>query len=147
MQTKTFDELTSGELYRILRARIAVFCVEQNCPYQDLDNADADALHVFQCDAAGEVQAYARILAPDAPGADASIGRVLTALPARGSGLGECLMRQCMDEIRRRYPDSAVCISAQSYLHRFYTRLGFRNTGHFYLEDDIPHQRMRWQPG
>ena len=43
---KKFDELTTTELYEILKAR-AVFVVEQNCVYQDLDDIDYDSLHVF----------------------------------------------------------------------------------------------------
>ena len=34
---KRFDELTNDELYELLRLRVAVFVVEQNCPYMELD--------------------------------------------------------------------------------------------------------------
>ncbi len=44
---KNFDELTTTELYEILKARVAIFVVEQNCVYQDLDDIDYDSLHVF----------------------------------------------------------------------------------------------------
>ena len=34
---KRFHELTLDELYRLLRLRVAVFAVEQNCPCMALD--------------------------------------------------------------------------------------------------------------
>ena len=37
---KPFADLTPKELYNILQLRNEVFIVEQNCPYQDLDNKD-----------------------------------------------------------------------------------------------------------
>ena len=37
---KHFYELTHDELYEILRARVEMFIVEQNCAYQDADEAD-----------------------------------------------------------------------------------------------------------
>ena len=43
---KTFDELTTVDLYHILKARSQVFVVEQNCPYQDMAEVDFDCLHL-----------------------------------------------------------------------------------------------------
>ena len=45
--TKKFDALSVVELYQILRLRSEIFVVEQNCVYQDLDNKDQKALHLF----------------------------------------------------------------------------------------------------
>ena len=38
--------LSNIELIDIMRERIKVFVVEQNCPYQEVDTEDNDALHV-----------------------------------------------------------------------------------------------------
>ncbi|MBQ3860698.1 MAG: GNAT family N-acetyltransferase, partial [Clostridia bacterium] len=57
--SKCFDDLTTGELYEILKARSAVFVVEQNCVYQDIDGMDPASLHVFFEDE-GRIAAYLR---------------------------------------------------------------------------------------
>jgi len=46
-KVKTFDELSTTELYQILKARNEVFVVEQNCPYLDTDGTDEIALHLW----------------------------------------------------------------------------------------------------
>jgi len=37
LHKKSFRQLTTDELYELLRVRSEVFVVEQNCVYQDLD--------------------------------------------------------------------------------------------------------------
>ena len=144
MQIKSFNQLSSDELYQILKLRIDVFCVEQDCPYPDLDNLDQQAWHVFTTAEDGSVMAYARVLAPGVSyPEDASIGRVATAKHARAQKLGVQLMQTAMQFCQKQYPKHGISLSAQSYLHRFYHNLGFVNTGKYYLEDDIPHQHMR----
>lgn len=44
---KHFNELSTTELYEILKTRSEIFVVEQDCVYQDLDDKDQDAIHVF----------------------------------------------------------------------------------------------------
>ncbi|WP_395373125.1 GNAT family N-acetyltransferase [Marinicella sp. W31] len=144
MQIKSFDQLNTSELYQILKLRVDVFCVEQACPYADLDNLDQQAWHVFTTAADGAVMAYARILPPGLSyPEDSSIARVVTAEKARAQKLGVRLMQKAIDFCQNQYPGHAISISAQSYLHRFYHNLGFVDTGEYYLEDDIPHQHMR----
>jgi len=144
MQIKSFNQLTRTELYQILKLRIDVFCVEQQCPYADLDDLDQQAWHVFRATEAGAVEAYARILPPGLGyPEDASIGRVATAMQARSKGLGEASMQAAIGFCQSEYPNHAISISAQSYLQHFYVKLGFISTGEYYLEDDIPHQHMR----
>src|SRR5690625_5230860 len=86
-----FNELSARLLYRIMAARQAVFVVEQQCVYQDLDGLDECAVHVCAL-AAGKLYAYARILPPQKRFEEPSIGRVLTVQTARGAGLGRTLM-------------------------------------------------------
>ncbi len=138
----SFDQLGGPALYAILAARVEVFVVEQDCPYQDLDGLDAASLHLWAADAAGRIVAYARITPPGSRFAEASIGRVLTAMSARRTGLGWELMHRAIALAERQFPGSALRISAQQYLERFYTALGFSYVRGPYPEDGIPHIEM-----
>ena len=42
---KKFSELTTEELFQIYKVRVAVFVVEQQCAYQEVDDLDPVALH------------------------------------------------------------------------------------------------------
>lgn len=136
-----FDELCLDRLYAILAARVAVFVVEQDCPYQDLDGLDRCGLHLAAWSDDG-VMAYARVLPPGERFAEPSIGRVLTVQSARGKGLGRELMRRSIDVAHAHYPCRGLRISAQRYLERFYAELGFKTASESYLEDGIPHVEM-----
>jgi len=137
-----FDQFDTGQLYAVLAARVAVFVVEQDCPYQDLDGLDDVALHLVGWAGDGAVVAYARILPPGTRFEQPSIGRVLTSLPGRRCGLGRELMRRAIDVVGERYPGHSVRISAQCYLQRFYSELGFAVDSAPYREDGIPHVEM-----
>lgn len=137
-----FSALGTAELYAIVAARVAVFVVEQDCPYQDLDGLDADSLHLWGSTADGQLAAYARITPPGTRFAEPSIGRVLTAQGFRGLGLGRALMLRAMDLAGRHYPRAPLRISAQQYLDGFYTSLGFRFVRGPYPEDGIAHIEM-----
>lgn len=138
---KTFDEFTVTELYSILKARIDVFVIEQNCPYPDLDNYDQKAVHIW-AEEKGEVLAYCRIFNKGIKYDETSIGRVLTTEKARGKSLGKLLIQYAVETIENRFRTSEIRISAQDYLLRFYSGFGFEDTGNKYLEDDIPHTEM-----
>jgi ElaA protein len=134
-------ELSAGQLYAVLAARVAIFVVEQNCAYQDLDGLDGDAEHLIAWSGA-EVAGYLRVLAPGTRFADPSIGRIITTKPFRGSGLGRELVAKGIERTRRRYPGRPVRISAQQYLEKFYGEFGFATVSEPYLEDNIPHVEM-----
>ncbi len=138
---KSFDELTAAELYALIKARVDVFVVEQVCPYPDLDGYDQQALHLWAVKN-GEIAAYCRIFQPAVKYPEASIGRVLTTQNYRKLKLGKVLMKFAINTIEARYRTSAIRISAQDYLLKFYGDLGFEDTGRKYLEDDIPHTEM-----
>ena len=138
-----FAELSAHELYDLLRLRSEVFVVEQDCVYQDLDGLDAAALHL-RISRAGELQAYARLLAPGLVHAcDCSIGRVVVSPRARGRGYGRRLVAEGISACRERWPRTDIVIHAQTYLLEFYGSLGFVVEGAGYLEDGIPHHTMR----
>ncbi|MDM4766048.1 GNAT family N-acetyltransferase [Pelomonas sp. SE-A7] len=131
------DELPARELYEVLKLRAEVFVVEQRCMYLDPDGADLEAWHLLGRADDGALAAYARLLSGP------RIGRVLTSPAARGSGQGRALMGQALSHCERLWPGSAVELSAQAHLQRFYASLGFEPTSGVYDEDGIPHIDMR----
>lgn len=139
--TKTFKELSTKELYQILELRSEVFVVEQNCVYQDVDGKDEKALHVIGTKN-GKVVAYTRMFKPDDYFKNPSIGRVVVAKEERKYGYGKVIMQASVDEMDKRFPNSTIELSAQTYLLKFYNELGFVAQGEEYLEDGIPHVRM-----
>lgn len=138
---KPFSELTAKELYKILKLRNEVFVVEQNCAYLDTDEKDYKALHLF-AEIDNEIAAYARLLPQGISYKDASIGRVVTAASYRNVRLGKTLMQKAIDTTLSFFGTNSIRISAQSYLIKFYSNLGFRIVSDEYLEDDIPHVEM-----
>jgi ElaA protein len=140
--TKSFAELSTVELYKILQLRCAVFIVEQHCPYQDVDDKDVKAIHLWSSDDDGNITAYCRLLPAGISYTEPSIGRVATAANIRNTGLGRVLMQKSIAYIHDTWNRPAIRISAQLYLDQFYTSLGFERVGEAYLEDDIPHIEM-----
>ena len=138
---RSYAELSADQVYDLLAARVEVFVVEQQCPYQDVDGRDRQALHCWAEDRRG-VLAYGRITAPGVRFIEPSIGRVITTQAGRGQGLGRELMQRCIQACQQHWPDQAIRISAQQYLERFYASLGFVSVHGPYLEDDIPHMEM-----
>lgn len=138
---KKFKELTLEELHDILKLRINVFVVEQNCPYPELDDLDKNAIHQF-INKNGEIIAYARILKPGNRFSEYSIGRVVVSKTLRQTGLGIQLMNMGIDFILNNLGATSIKISAQKYLQKFYENLGFQVVTKEYLEDGIPHVGM-----
>jgi ElaA protein len=136
-----FGELSAEQLYAVLAARVAIFVVEQNCPYQDLDGLDQEAEHLIAW-SGNELAGYLRVLAPGTRFADPSIGRIITTKAFRGSGLGRELVAKGIERARSTYPGRALRISAQQYLEKFYGGFGFATVSEPYLEDNIPHVEM-----
>ena len=134
-------ELSAEQVYAVLAARVAIFIVEQNCAYQDLDGLDSDAEHLIAWSGA-DLAGYLRVLAPGTRFADPSIGRIITTKAFRGSGLGRELVAKGIERVRSRYPGQPVRISAQKYLQKFYGDFGFAAASEPYLEDGIPHLEM-----
>ncbi len=137
---KPFVELNTYELYAMLRLRSAVFVVEQDCVYQDIDNKDAAAIHVMGF-SGDQLVAYARIFQPGDYFDQSSIGRVVVDQSARGKAYGKQIMQASMNYLIHR-DMLPIKISAQCYLNTFYSELGFSKVGEEYLEDGIPHQAM-----
>lgn len=138
---KNFEEITTAELYEIIKARVDVFVVEQDCPYPDLDGYDQQAIHLW-AEQENNVLAYCRIFDKGIKYNETSIGRVLTSEKGRGKNLGKQLIQYALETIENRFKTLEVRISAQDYLLKFYSSFGFQDTGKKYLEDNIPHTEM-----
>lgn len=154
-QWTSFADLRIADLYALLQLRSAVFVVEQNCVFQDLDGSDAQAMHLLgfaaQSNAGSATQspqllAYARCFPAGLKFAEASIGRVLTAPAARGSGLGHELMARAIKALCTQWGAQPIRIGAQAHLADFYAAHGFVDQGLPYLEDGIAHLEMLCAP-
>ncbi|OSY89018.1 GNAT family acetyltransferase [Tenacibaculum holothuriorum] len=138
---KTFQELTTSELYEILQLRSEVFVVEQDCVYQDIDGKDQKALHVIG-NKEGKIVAYTRLFNSGDYFETPSIGRVVVKDTERKFGYGHDLIKASINAIVDNYKTSKITISAQVYLKKFYKSHGFIKIGEEYLEDGIPHIKM-----
>ena len=136
-----FDELGAREVHDILQARSAVFVVEQNCVFQDMDGADPASWHLF-ARRGGEIAAYCRLVPAGVKFAEPSIGRVITATAVRGTGLGRALMREALARAAGLWPGRALRIGAQLHLERFYGEFGFARSSKPYEVDGNPHIEM-----
>ena len=139
---KNFSELSTEEIYKILKLRSEVFVVEQNCVYQDIDEKDQKATHLF-IEKNNEIIAYTRIFKKgDYYEENPSIGRVVVSKKERGKNLGKEIMLNSIEFIKKEMEGRKIELSAQKYLDKFYKDLDFYSEGEDYLEDGIPHQRM-----
>lgn len=138
---KEFNELTPTELYGILKLRVEVFMVEQNCLYNECDGKDFHCTQLW-CTLDDKIIASARIVPPGISYHEPSIGRVVSHPDFRHLKLGYQLMRHSLEIIENHYESRKVKISAQSYLKNFYGKFGFEQVSEEYLEDGLPHMEM-----
>ncbi len=139
---RSYKELSVDELYNVLKLRCAIFVIEQNCNYQDMDDKDQDSFHLLGYEGK-QLVAYARILPKGLSYEEVSIGRVVVDKNFRGKSSGKTLMNEAIDQAKKLFDADEIVISAQCYLEKFYGDLGFKTEGESYLEDDIPHIKMR----
>ena len=144
LKIKLFSQLSTDELYDLLKLRSDVFVVEQACAYADLDEKDRhpQTRHIFLTDHAKELMAYSRVLASELSYQEPSIGRVVVSDPFRRQGLAKRLVKESISVIHQQWPRKAIQIGAQEYLLPFYQSLGFEINSAMYLEDGIPHRDM-----
>jgi len=140
-KTLDFEQLSARELYLILRARSAVFVVEQSHVCLDADGHDENALHVFAVEDMARpmpILAYARLQPGDAEDPEITIDKVLTSPLRRGDGTAELLLERVLQAIAERCPGHAARVSAPLGLRDFYEQFGFRKTEGPYLEHGVP---------
>ncbi|RPF53168.1 GNAT family N-acetyltransferase [Aquisalibacillus elongatus] len=142
---KSLYELTHDELYDILKLRVEVFVVEQNCPYPEIDGYDQKSFHIFAQDSEG-IMAYCRVIPPGVKFQEASIGRVITHERTRRTGIGTEMLQYTLNDIAQRWNHPSVKIEAQAHLQAFYGNCGFKTISDEFLEDGIPHVEMIFHP-
>ena len=140
LTVKHFEELSALELYEIYKLRCAVFVVEQNCVYLDIDNADKVAYHLWLEDETG-MQAYARVLPKGITFPEVSLGRVIAV--RRRCGHGTEIVREAIRIAKEKFAAEIISIEAQTYAKKLYENLGFTQTSEEFLEDGIPHIQMQ----
>ncbi len=140
---KPFEKLTNDELYALLKLRVDVFVVEQDCPYPELDNFDQQAIHYF-LKINGEFAANLRILPSNSKYEEVSIGRVLVSKKFRRQGYAQQIMQKAINYIVNEWKETRIKVQGQEYLKDFYSGLGFEQVSESYLEDGIPHIDMIW---
>lgn len=142
LHKKTFRELTTDELYELLRVRSDVFVVEQNCVYQDLDYDDQKAIHLWLT-VEDKVVALARVCPADTHMKEISIGRVIST--ERGKGYGKQIMLHAIDAAIEHFDAKRIDIEAQEYAKGFYEGIGFKQSSEKFMLDGIPHIKMTWR--
>lgn len=141
LHKKAFSELTTAELYELLRIRSEVFVVEQDCVYQDLDYDDQPAIHLWLTEG-DKIVALCRVCPAGTHMDEVSIGRVITTV--RGKGYGKQMMLAGIEAAREHFGAKRIEIEAQEYAKAFYEQVGFRQSSEPFILDGIPHIRMMW---
>lgn len=141
LHKKSFSELTTDELYELLRVRSEVFVVEQDCVYQDLDGDDQLAIHLWLTIREKTV-ALARVCPAGTHMQSISIGRVITT--DRGKGYGKQIMLHAIDAAKKHFNAKLIDIEAQEYAKGFYEGVGFKQSSDTFMLDGIPHIKMTW---
>ena len=138
---KSFQELTTAELYDLLRIRSEVFVVEQDCVYQDMDYDDQAAIHLWLTEG-DHIVALCRVCPAGTHMEEVSIGRVITT--ERGKGYGKRIMLEGIAVAKENFCAKRIDIEAQEYAKGFYEQVGFRQSSEAFIMDRIPHIRMTW---
>ena len=140
----TFQELTVEQLFDVLRLRVDVFVVEQQCAYRELEECDRHegTRHLSGRNNDGRLIAYARLLPPGLRYPEVNLGRFVVKAEWRKQGIGHQLLQTALQEVSRCWPKTPIRISAQDYLQAFYEQYGFIRVSEVYLDVGIPHVEM-----
>lgn len=137
---KHFNELSTRELYEILKTRFEIFVTEQECIYQDLDDKDQDAIHVFCINDSGRVAGCLRVFWNDKVAGVAQIGRVVTL--EHGKGIGREILHKGVEIATEQLGAKKIYLEAQEYAIGYYAKEGFEVVSDVFMEDGIPHVKM-----
>lgn len=140
-KSQSFSELNTEKLYKIMKLRVDVFVVEQNCPYPELDGQDDQCQHIYY-QQQGQILAYLRIVPPGKRFEYPSLGRIIVHSSCRGQGVSHQLMMEGISECERLYPGQSIVLSAQHHLQGIYAKHGFKPCSEAYDEDGILHIDM-----
>ena len=136
---KTFDELSTSELYEIMKSRAEIFLLEQRIVCQDLDDVDYKSLHCFFIDG-NRANGYLRAFLSDEENKTVTVGRVLT-LKHR-NGMGTELMNKSIEAIKKHFTCEKITVHAQKQAVGFYEKMGFVTTSDEFVEEGVVHVTM-----
>jgi len=136
---KSFHHMTPDTLYALLKLRMDIFVVEQECAYPELDDQDQQATHLIVRNESGQIVGCLRIY--NHPTKGLAIGRVAVHRTHRSVGLAKQMMEKAMDYLQEK---ATIYLQAQAHLEGFYGSFGFETVSEPYLEDDIPHVDMQF---
>lgn len=139
LKVKRFKELSVEELQKIYKLRVMVFVVEQECPYQEVDDIDIDAYHVY-FEEENDIKAYLRIVPSASDNETVVIGRVIST--QRRSGLGSKILLEGIRVAKNVCKAHKIDIEAQVHALDFYKKLGFKEVSTEYFIDGLPHIKM-----
>ncbi len=134
---KNFNELTTVELYEILKARSEIFILEQNMHCQDMDDVDYTARHLYIKEG-DKILAYLRAFYTDET--TVRIGRVLSI--THRVGLGAKIMHRAIEDIKQNMKCQKICLDSQTHAIGFYQKLGFKTVSSEFLEEGVIHVKM-----
>ncbi|GEN94199.1 GNAT family N-acetyltransferase [Pediococcus ethanolidurans] len=142
-QIKKIDELSSLELYHLLKLRIDTFVVEQTRIYHELDDNDLIAYHLYYQDKTNsDVLAYARIFEVDD---HVTFGRVVITKKLRGTGMGKQLIERILSLCQEKWPNKEIIIEAQAQVAGFYEKFGFKKSSEPFIFESTPHVEMKYR--
>ena len=133
---KRFSDLTTGEVYEILKARYDIFTVEKGMSCRDIDGLDYEAMHCILCDGE-ELIAYLRALPCDG---GVRLGRVITL--EHGKGFGRVLIEKTVSVLKRDFALKKITVHAQHDAVGFYEKCGFTVTSDAFIEAGVVHYAM-----
>lgn len=136
---KSFDKLTTEELFHIYKLRVDVFVVEQQCPYHEIDDIDLISYHIYLQNDNSIILAYCRLYKQENT---FHIGRVIAS--QKHKGYGTQIMKTAIEFAINNLHADSIIIEAQTYAQKFYEKLGFVQTSEPFEEDGIPHIRMKY---
>lgn len=139
LKVKRFNELSLDELYKILKLRVDVFVVEQSCPYEEIDDNDQKAIHVWFEDKE-KIMAYLRIMDKGVESEYVSIGRVIAS--ERRKGFGTKILEEGIKVAKDYFNADLIYLEAQVYAKILYEKLGFKVISDVFDLDGIPHVKM-----
>ena len=142
---KKFSELSTNELYEIMRLRQQVFQIEQKMNSVDADLKDINSFHLFftgQIKSQNKIFSYLRVLAPHNNNIYPILGRILVRKEFRKQGHGKILIKRALKQISKKWPNIPVEVHAQEHLKELYEGLGFKMISEPFLEEGISHLRM-----
>lgn len=138
--------LSPLEVHQLYKLRVDVFVHEQQTPYAEIDDEDAEettiqVLAVVDKQVVGTARVYPSLI----DGRDViQFGRFAVAPAHRGTGLAGKLLSAALNAGLQRYPGRPVYLTAQKSLERYYALRGFTPVGEVYDDTGVPHQPMLW---